>query len=133
LRRTAVREVKMSRKIVPASPSFSQAVRDGLFVFVSGQVAVDEAGQLVGEGDCGAQTEQCFRNLERVLGQLGAGLADIVKLTCFLIDRGDYPAFAAVKAQRFATNPPASTGVIVAGLLIPGLLVEIEAIAVVPG
>lgn len=101
------------------------------FVFVSGQVAIDEHGVLVGEGDCAAQTRQCFANIERVLAEVGAGLRDIVALTSFLSDRADAPAFLGVRRSLFLEEPAASTTVI-APLLDARFLVEVQAIAALP-
>lgn len=110
---------------------FSPAARVGGSVFVSGQVSVDGDGALVGEGDAGLQSEQCFRNVEAALAAAGAGWDDVVKITCFLVDVGDYGAYAAVRGRLFPEGGPASSTVIVRGLVRPELLVEIEAYAVV--
>jgi enamine deaminase RidA (YjgF/YER057c/UK114 family) len=114
-----------------AFAGMSQAVRDGDLVVLSGQVALDAAGEVVGEGDWDAQAEQALTNLEAALAAAGAGNEDVVKLTCFLCDAAGYAAYAEAKARRFAATAPASTCVIVAGLLDPHLLLEVEAIAVV--
>jgi reactive intermediate/imine deaminase len=114
-----------------AFAGMSQAVRDGDLVVLSGQVALDPAGELVGEGDWAAQAEQALTNLEAALAAAGAGNEDVVKLTCFLTDAAGYTAYAEAKARRFAATAPASTCVIVAGLLDPRLLLEVEAIAIV--
>jgi reactive intermediate/imine deaminase len=123
------------RAVKPAfawgSPAMSQGVALGDLVFVSGQVALDESGNLVGEGDTRAQAEQCFRNVEAVLAAAGLTLDDIVKLTCFLAADADPDAYQAVRHDRFSPRavPPARTTVVVARLLHPGFLVEFEAIA----
>jgi reactive intermediate/imine deaminase len=114
-----------------AFAGMSQAVRDGDLVVLSGQVALDPAGEVVGEGDWDAQAEQALTNLEAALAAAGASNEDVVKLTCFLCDAEGYPAYAEAKGRRFAATAPASTCVIVAGLLDPRLLLEVEAIAVV--
>ena len=109
----------------------SPATRAGNMVFVSGQVALDEGGKLVGAGDCEAQVEQVFKNLQAALGAAGAKLSDVVKITAFLVDRGDFPAYAAGRLRAFPNEPPASSTVIVAGLVTADFLVEVEAVAVV--
>jgi enamine deaminase RidA (YjgF/YER057c/UK114 family) len=114
-----------------AFAGMSQAVRDGDLVVLSGQVALDPAGEVVGEGDWDAQAEQALTNLEAALVAAGAGNEDVVKLTCFLCHADGYPAYAEAKSRRFAAIAPASTCVIVAGLLDPRLLLEVEAIAIV--
>ena len=114
-----------------AFAGMSQAVRDGDLVVLSGQVALDPAGEVVGEGDYDAQAEQALTNLEAALAAAGASNEDVVKLTCFLRDADGYPAYAKAKNRRFAATAPASTCVIVAALLDPRLLLEVEAIAVI--
>jgi enamine deaminase RidA (YjgF/YER057c/UK114 family) len=110
----------------------SQAVRIGNQIHVSGQVAFDEDGNIVGEGDPKLQAQQCFRNIEALLREAGASPADVVKLTCFLVDGASFPAYSEAKGKFLGDSPvpPASTTVIVAGLLVPGLLMEVEALAV---
>jgi reactive intermediate/imine deaminase len=113
---------------------FSQAWRvDGArsVVFVSGQAAISGEGQLVGDGDFERQVTQVFENLRAVLEQAGAGLDAIVKLTVYLTDISTLRDFGRIKA-RFIDGPqPASTAVGVTALALPGLMVEVEAIAVV--
>ena len=109
---------------------FSPATRAGGLVFVSGQVAVDAGGQLVGPGDCGAQADQCFNSLEAALRAAGATLDDVTKITAFLVNADDYQAYATARLRRFPENGPASSTVIVKALVNPEYLVEIEAIAV---
>ena len=113
-------------------PGMSQAVRIGNHIHVSGQVAFDAQGVIVGPGDPKLQAEQCFRNVAELLAAGGATPADVVSLRCFLVDGDHYPAYADAK-NRFLADvavPPAGTAVIVAGLLVPGLLMEIEAVAI---
>lgn len=109
---------------------FSPAARVGGSVFVSGQVSTDSKGELVGAGDAGAQTEQCFKNVEAALTAAGAGWDDVAKITCFLVNAADYPAYAAARQRLFPQNGPASSTVIVSALVRPEYLVEIEAYAV---
>jgi enamine deaminase RidA (YjgF/YER057c/UK114 family) len=108
----------------------SAAVRFGDCIAVSGQVAMDEAGQLVGKDDFAAQAEQCFTNLARVLEQAGGRLVDVVSLTTYLAAREHAPAFLAARARHFPTDPPATTTVI-AQLLHPDFLIEIQALAAI--
>jgi enamine deaminase RidA (YjgF/YER057c/UK114 family) len=111
-------------------PGMAQAVRAGDTIVLSGQVAFDDAGELVGAGDPVAQAEQCFRNIERLLEQAGASLTDVVKLTCFLADVSAYAGYAEAKLRRFPGDGPAGTAVVVAQLLDDRLLMEVEAMAV---
>ncbi len=110
---------------------FSPATRVGNQVFVSGQVATNENGELVGIGDARAQSEQCFKNVEAALTAGGANWDNVTKITCFLVNADDYPAYAAVRNEIFPENGPASSTVIVRALVRPEMLVEIEAYAVI--
>lgn len=113
---------------------FSQAWRvDGAqsIVFVSGQAPISGEGELVGEGDFEAQTRQVFENLEAVLTQAGASLEAIVKITVYLTDIGKLRDFGRIKADFIPGKQPASTALEVSSLALPGMTVEVEAIAVV--
>ena len=110
---------------------FSPATRAGNTVYVSGQVAADAQGNVVGKGDARAQTEQCFKNIEAALTAAGAGMDDLTKITCFLVNGDDYPAYASVRLSQFPQNGPASSTVMISALVGPDYLVENEAIAVV--
>jgi enamine deaminase RidA (YjgF/YER057c/UK114 family) len=108
---------------------FAQATRVGDMIWVSGQVGVDANFQ-PGEGMT-AQAEQAFESLEAVLAEAGASLGDVVELTTFHIDlQGDMAAFSAVKDRYFKKNYPSWTAVGTTQLAIPGLLVEVRAVAV---
>ena len=113
---------------------FSQAwtVTGGqTIVFLSGQVPISPDGQVVGEGDFAAQARQSLANLRDVLAQCGASFADVVKLTLYLTDMTKLPEFRAVKAEFISGPQPASTAVGVAALALPGLMIEVEATAVI--
>jgi enamine deaminase RidA (YjgF/YER057c/UK114 family) len=106
----------------------SQGVRAAGLLAISGQVGLREDGTI--SEDPREQAEQAFLNLEAVLGLAGMGFRDITKLTCYLTDASYYDGFAEAKSRRFTTDPPASTTVVVAALLDPRMLIEVEAIAV---
>ena len=108
----------------------AQGYRVGDLLFVSGQAAVDEDGQLVGEGDFDAQAEQTFRNLERVLEAGGSSLGNVVKVTIFLRDMTNFPKIVELRGRWFTAPYPADTIVEVTSLALPELEIEIEAIAV---
>lgn len=110
----------------------SQMVRAGNTIFFSGQCSVDEKGQLVGENDPLEQARQCFRNIEWMLSSEGATLADIVKLNCFVVNMDVYRAYAEVKRGLFIDNCPTGTCVM-AQLLDPRFLLEVEAVVVLDG
>ena len=90
-----------------------------------------EGGKLVGPNDIGAQTRQIFQNMRRILEAGGASLRDVVKVTVFVTDIRYRDGYGEARLEFFPANPPASTLVQVAGLAIPGALIEIEAVAVV--
>lgn len=119
----------------PPVNGYSHAVAfTGTVVAVSGQVPLDGAGRLVGENDAEAQVRQVFANLATALAAAGSGLEHVVKLTVYLTDLGDLPAFRRVRDElQDPVNPPASSLVQVAGLVSPDFRVEVDALAVVPG
>jgi 2-iminobutanoate/2-iminopropanoate deaminase len=108
----------------------SQAMRVGDLLFVSGQAAIDENGQIVGAGDFDAQAQQTFRNLERVLEAGGSSLERVVKVTIFLTDMSNFPKIVDLRGAWFTAPYPADTIVEVSSLALPELEIEIEAIAV---
>ena len=100
-------------------------------VWVSGQLAFDEQDQFVGKDDAGAQTEQCLRNIERCLDQLGGSLADVVQVTVFVKDMADLRAIHEARLRAFTTPYPTSTLVAVSGFVHPDARIEINAVAAV--
>jgi enamine deaminase RidA (YjgF/YER057c/UK114 family) len=118
---------------VAAGRGYSQVVSGrGRLVVVSGQIAQDEHGELVGPGDPAAQARQVFENLRRCLAAAGAGFGDVVKLTFFVLDVADLPAVRDARdAVIDTTRPPASTAVQVAALFAPGYRLEVEGWALV--
>jgi enamine deaminase RidA (YjgF/YER057c/UK114 family) len=117
----------------PAGRGYSQVVTGrGRLVVVSGQVAQNAKGELVGPGDPAAQARQVFENLGRCLAEVGAGFDDVVKLTLFVLDVADLPAVREARDAVIDTaRPPASSAVQVSALFAPGYLVEVEAWALV--
>lgn len=111
----------------------SQGLRIGDIVILSGQVALDENGNIIGKDDIGAQARQVFRNIEQILKQAGASLSDVVKLTTFftvdITDKNAVGAYFKARQEFFGEHKPASTGVQVSALVYPELLLEVEAIA----
>lgn len=106
---------------------YSQAIRAGDFVFVSGQLGIRVGGSGP-EGDVRAQTEQVLANLRAVLEAAGTGLDRLVKTTVFLVDLGDFAVMNEVYSSHVGDRPPARSTVEVAALP-SGALVEIEAVA----
>lgn len=109
---------------------FGMGVEGGSdLIFVSGTTARDEQNQLVGEGDITAQTERVFENIRQVLAAVGSTLDDLVKVTVYLTDLRLFPEVAAVRERIFGDSGPASACVGVSGLVRPGALIEVDAIA----
>ncbi len=106
----------------------------GSTVYISGQVPVDSTGALVGAGDFEVQVRQVFTNLRLALTASGADFSNVVKITIFIV--GYHPGMrdllAPIRAEAFGDTFPASTLVGVEALAVPGYLIEIEAVAVVP-
>ena len=111
---------------------YTDAVRAGNLLFVSGCVSVDVGGNVVGVGDVVAQARQVFENIRLCLAAAGATFADVVKVTTFLTDIDDRAPINAVRQEVFGDARPASTLVEVSALVLPEFLIEVEAVAVVP-
>ena len=107
---------------------YSQAIRSGGFVFVSGQLALRAGAHELSGGSIEEQTEQIFANLRAILDEAGTGLGRLVKTTVFLQNLDDFPGMNSVYAKHVGDTPPARSTVEVARLP-SGALVEIEAIA----
>ena len=122
--KTIVRTEKAPAAIGP----YSQAVKAGGFVFLSGQVALDPASGQVVEGDVRAQTERVMKNLQAVLAAAGSSLAAVVKATVFLADMNDFAAMNEVYGRFFSSDPPARATV-QAARLPKDVQVEIDLIA----
>lgn len=118
--------------VAPATGYTHVVSGTGRLVAVSGQLALDEEGKLVGAGDAAAQALQVFENLRRCLAAAGADFDDVIKLTYFVTDVAHMPAIRAARdAHLDPARLPASSAVQVAALVGPEFLMEIEALAVV--
>jgi 2-iminobutanoate/2-iminopropanoate deaminase len=121
---------------VPGQPEpishYTDAVRAGELLFVSGCVPVDGEGRLVGGDDVVAQARQVLANIEAVLTAAGATFADVVKVTVYLTDIADRAAINPVRQEVFGDTRPASTLVEVSALAIPGAKLELDAVALIP-
>jgi 2-iminobutanoate/2-iminopropanoate deaminase len=110
---------------------YSQAIRVGSLLFISGSLGMDpKTGQIVA-GGVASETEQALNNLDAILKAAGASFEDIVKTTIFLTDMADFKTVNEIYAKRFSSAPPARSTVAVKDLPRSGK-VEIEAIAIVP-
>jgi 2-iminobutanoate/2-iminopropanoate deaminase len=109
--------------------AYCQVTRRGPIVTTAGMIATDAGGKVVGLGDIAAQTRQALENVKAALEAAGASLKDVVKTTIFITDLANYQGMNAVYNEYFAQNPPARSTVRV-DLVLPTLLIEIEAIAI---
>lgn len=116
----------------PPGGIYSHVVKAGDHVYISGQLARDRSGNLIGHGDVVSQYRQVWANLGAALAAVGVGVEQLVKTTTYVVGEANIPLIRAVRQELSPPNPPASTMVIVAGLAVPHALVEVDAIAVVP-
>lgn len=108
----------------------SQAIKFGNLLFVSGQAGAGDDGKIV-DGDFRAQGEQAFANLKRALVAGGSGLQDVIKVTIFVTDMGNFEQVVALRRQFFTAPYPADTIAEIKALYDPAAMIEIEAIAAV--
>ena len=125
------KEIRVPELAEPIS-HYTDAVRAGDLLFVSGFVPVDGEGRLVGGDDVVAQARQVLENLGAVLSAAGATFADVVKVTVYLTDIADRARINPVRQEVFGEARPASTLVEVSALAVPGAKLEIEAVALIP-
>jgi enamine deaminase RidA (YjgF/YER057c/UK114 family) len=123
-------------RTVKSLGAYSHAVRvtGGTAIYVSGQIAIDEEGKIVGPGDLIAQTVQVFENLKDALQAAGATFRDVVKFTTYVVNLKpeQRAVIASIRGQYIdPTRLPASTLVGVSALVMEGLLIEVEAVAVI--
>jgi enamine deaminase RidA (YjgF/YER057c/UK114 family) len=124
----------MNPSSLPTPPGYSQIalIGGGQLLVIAGQVALDQQGGVVGPGDFAAQAVQVFRNVVYALEAAGAGPRNLVKLTTFVTDMSNLPAYRMARDQFLdPAHPPASTLVQVPSLFRPEFLIEVEALAVV--
>jgi 2-iminobutanoate/2-iminopropanoate deaminase len=122
-------EIKTDGAPTPGG-SYSQGIRNGQLVYTAGQLGIDPATHKLVEGGIEAQAEQTIRNVSAILAAEGATLADVVKVTTFLADMSLFPGYDAVYRTHFPEPRPARSTVGVN--LMPGYLIEIEVVAIVP-
>lgn len=111
----------------------SQAFRVGDLVFVSGQAAVNDVGEVVGVDDFEVQARQAVANLERVLTEAGSSLDQLIKVTIFVTDMAHFSTVVELRREFFSPPYPADTICEVAALAYPELMFEIEAVALAEG
>src|ERR1700761_7354714 len=126
----------LREKLVEDERPFCQMVKAGDFLFLAGQTARDQAGNIVGVGDIQEQARQIFRNMQRILALAGCDLTSIIRLTSYLVPSMETMEFTnkywEVRREFFGNHRPASTGVQVAALMLPEMLIEVDAVAYAP-
>jgi len=130
--RSVIQRMNPAGLSTPTGYSHVVSARGGRTIYVSGQVAFDARGQLVGKGDLTAQTKQVFANLDTALKAAGATFNDVVKTNYYMLDASQVQVVREIRSQYFTKDLPASTLVEVRRLANPDFLIEIEVVAVVP-
>jgi len=126
---TPLRRLRLPEQLPePISHYTDGVVADG-WIWISGMLAVDASGALIGGNDVVAQAERVHENIEAVLAKAGAGFDDVVKVTIYLRRIGDRAAVNTVRRKFFGESRPASTLVEVSAFVLPDALVEIDAVA----
>jgi 2-iminobutanoate/2-iminopropanoate deaminase len=129
---TAQLKPVVSQKLPPPAGPYSPGMAVGNLVFVSGQAGRDpKTGNI--PADLEGQTEQALKNVEAILVEAGSSLSHVIRCGVFLVDMQEFQKMNGVYSRMFGSHRPARTTVEVSGLPGPGLKVEIDAIAVIPG
>ena len=110
---------------------FTHIAKLGDTVHISGQLALDQEGKIVGEGDMTVQTDKAYENLKKCLESVGATMRDIVFLRIFVTDLEAFQKTAEVRKKYFGKYRPATTGLEISRLYFPEALIEVEATAVI--
>lgn len=129
---SSLQRVRLADHLPEPLSHYTDAVRAGDTLYISGMIAFNPEGELVGAGDSVAQTEQILHNIGLVLEAAGLGFADVVKVVVYLVDINDRVPINAVRRRHFGESLPASTLVEVSALAHPAARVEIDAVAYTP-
>ena len=116
----------------PVRPTMAAVTVYGGIAYLSGVIAADDDGNLIGADDPAAQAKACVDGVERILAAAGATLDDVLRATCFATTADAAMAYIRERSSRM-TNRPAATTVLVSELLLPGAMLEVEVIARIPG
>ena len=130
--------VRFEQVTAPEAPEFpgnifSNCLKAGNQVVLSGMVASDDAGGVIGGDSAYGQARACFAKIEKLVGAAGGSLADVAKLTIYLTDIADRPEIGRARKEFFDGRMPASTLIGVSALAAPEYRVEIEAVAFLEG
>jgi reactive intermediate/imine deaminase len=128
----AVEYLNPSTLSTPTGYTHVVQVHRGRTVYISGQVAFDRSGNLVGRADFAAQAAQVFENLKLALAAAGATFENLVKVTTFVTDLSHIQTLREIRSKYYGAHAPASTLVQITRLANEALMIEVEAIAVVP-
>jgi 2-iminobutanoate/2-iminopropanoate deaminase len=112
-----------------ANYKMATRMEGGRLLYISGQVAWDATGNIVGKGDVRAQARQTFANLRGVLEASGGDLSNLMKITTYITKIEDFPAVAQARSEVFSGELPASTLIVVKSLFHPDFLIEVEGVA----
>jgi 2-iminobutanoate/2-iminopropanoate deaminase len=114
-----------------ANYKMATRMESGRLLYISGQVAWDATGNIVGKGDVREQARQTFANLRGVLQAAGGDLSNLMKITTYITTIEDFPAVAQARSEVFSGELPASTLIVVKSLFHPDFLIEVEGVAAV--
>lgn len=131
-RRQGVRYLNPAALSTPTGYTHIVEVNSGRTIYISGQIALDKSGTVVGKGDFAAQTTQVFENLKQALASVGATFDNVVKTNAYVTDMSKIQTLRDIRVKYYGKNAPASTLVQVVKLAREEFMIEIEAIAVVP-
>jgi 2-iminobutanoate/2-iminopropanoate deaminase len=127
-----VRRIRLHGQLAEPISHYTDAVEASGFLYISGMLPLNAAGELVGRSDVIRQTEQVLDNVGAVLRSAGATFDDVVRVGVYVRDMADRERINTVRRRYFDDSRPASTLVEVSALAHPGALVEIEAVALLP-
>jgi enamine deaminase RidA (YjgF/YER057c/UK114 family) len=122
------------KRVSEPGKSWSKSVEvlGGRVLYISGQIPVDDDGEIIGPGDVERQSRVVLDKIRQLVTDAGGSLANVVKILGFLTQAEYYPVYDRVRGEFFGQEPPASSTIVVAGLVRPEFLVEVEAVAVLP-
>ena len=124
-----MKEVIVPENVMQAR-GFSHAIKAGNTIYIAGQTATDEEGNIIGGGDIVAQTDRTYENIKRVLEAAGASITDIVMLRIYCKDLDGFAKTGEARKKYFGQHFPATTVIQIDGLFFPDTLIEVEAIAI---
>lgn len=130
MNKTKINSNEFAQRLGAYSHGYKVEIGDTVLIFTTGQIALDKDGNVLYPEDSAKQAEFIYESLQKILGEAGASLDDVVKTTVYVTDMNDFPKISAVRNKYFKNAEPVSTLVEVNKLVKDGCRVEIEAIAV---